>query len=74
VLRATTSGGPYTVVANNLPQTTTQYTVTGQTNGTPVYFTVEAVNSIGAIRSLEAAPTPTTRISSSSVRPSPAAT
>jgi hypothetical protein len=54
VLRASQSGGPYTTVVSNLSPTTTSFTVTGLTNGTPVYFVVEGVNSFGATRSLEA--------------------
>ena len=54
VLSATTSGGPYTTVASNLAANTTLYTVTGLTDGTPAYFAVEAVNSFGFNRSLEA--------------------
>lgn len=41
---ATTTGGPYSTGGTT---TTTGYTVTGLTNGTPYYFTVIAVNSAG---------------------------
>ncbi len=54
VLRATQSGGPYTIIAQNLPATTTSFTATGLTNGVPAYFTVEALNASNLSRSLEA--------------------
>jgi len=44
VKRATTSGGPYTAVAN---VSTTAYTNTGLTNGTTYYYVVSAVNAGG---------------------------
>ena len=44
VQRSTTSGGPYTSIAS---PTTTSYTDTGLTNGTPYYYVVSAVNSAG---------------------------
>ena len=44
VQRSTTSGGPYTTVAN---PTTTSYTDTGLSNGTTYFYVVAAVNSIG---------------------------
>jgi subtilisin family serine protease len=54
VLRATQSGGPYTIIAQNLPPTTTTFTATGLSNGVPAYFTVEALNTSNLSRSLEA--------------------
>ncbi len=54
VLRATQSGGPYTIIAQNLPATTTSFTATGLTNGVPAYFIVEALNTSNLSRSLEA--------------------
>src|SRR5204863_2155148 len=54
VLRASQSGGPYATVVSNLAPTTTSCTVTGLTNGTPVFFVVEGVSSFGVTRSLEA--------------------
>jgi hypothetical protein len=53
VLRATESGGPYVVVGANLAPTTTSFTASGLTNGVPAFFTVEAVNAAGVVRSLE---------------------
>ena len=44
VKRSTTSGGPYTQIAN---PTATTYTDTGLTNGTPYYYVVSAANSAG---------------------------
>jgi subtilisin family serine protease/fibronectin type 3 domain-containing protein len=54
VLRATDSGGPYVVAAANLAPSITSVTISGLTNGVPAFFTVEAVNGAGIIRSLEA--------------------
>ncbi|WP_273322502.1 fibronectin type III domain-containing protein [Vallitalea guaymasensis] len=45
IKRATTSGGPYTLVANNITSTT--YTDAGLTNGTSYYYVVSAVNTKG---------------------------
>ncbi|MGQ5390373.1 glycerophosphodiester phosphodiesterase family protein [Paenibacillus sp. M.A.Huq-84] len=45
VKRGTTSGGPYTVVANNVSNPT--YTDTGLTNGTTYYYVVTAGNAAG---------------------------
>jgi hypothetical protein len=42
--RATTSGGPYTQI---MAPTTTTYTDTSLANGTPYYYVVSAVNSVG---------------------------
>src|SRR5208283_2016346 len=42
VKRSTTNGGPYSTIAS---PTTTNYTSTGLTNGTPYYYVVTAVNS-----------------------------
>ena len=54
--RATTSGGPYTQIAN---PTATNYTNTGLTNGTPYYYVVSAVNSAGeSANSSQASATP----------------
>jgi len=44
VKRSTTNGGPYTTIAS---PTTAGYTNTGLTNGTPYYYVVTAVNSVG---------------------------
>jgi hypothetical protein len=44
VKRSTTSGGPYTQIA---APTTTSYTDTSVTNGTPYFYVVSAVNSAG---------------------------
>ena len=56
VKRATTSGGPYTQIAN---PTATTYTDTGLTNGTPYYYVVSAVNSTGeSANSSQASATP----------------
>ncbi|QMV43160.1 cellulase family glycosylhydrolase [Cohnella cholangitidis] len=46
VKRATTSGGPYTIVATGV--TATSYTNTGLTNGTTYYYVVSASNAAGA--------------------------
>ena len=44
VKRSTTSGGPYTKVSS---PTSPSYIDTGLTNGTPYYYVVTAVNSVG---------------------------
>ncbi len=44
VKRSTTTGGPYTQIAN---PTVASYTDTGLTNGTPFYYVVSAVNASG---------------------------
>jgi hypothetical protein len=54
VLRATQSGGPYTVIAPGLPASTTEYLDSGRSNGTPYYYVVEAANALGVNRSVEA--------------------
>jgi hypothetical protein len=46
VMRATSSGGPYSAIASNI--TDGSYTDTSVTNGTTYYYTVVAVNSAGA--------------------------
>ncbi|HPD32128.1 MAG TPA: fibronectin type III domain-containing protein [Phycisphaerae bacterium] len=57
VKRSTVSGGPYTVIANDI--TTTSYTNTGLTNGTTYYYVVSAANSEGeSPNSAEASATP----------------
>ena len=57
VKRATTSGGPYTVVAT---PTTTSHTDTGLTNGTTYYYVVSAVNASGeSANSSQVSATPT---------------
>jgi endo-1,4-beta-xylanase len=45
VKRSTTSGGPYTVIANNL--TATSFTNTGLSNGTTYFYVASAVNASG---------------------------
>jgi subtilisin family serine protease len=61
VLRASQSGGPYTVIASNLPASTTTFTASGLTNGVMSFFAVEGTNAFGVSRSLEAyaLPSPT---------------
>jgi len=57
VKRGTANGGPYTTVAS---PTTTTYTDTGLTNGTPYYYVVTAVNTAGESgNSNQATATPT---------------
>ena len=56
-MRATTSGGPYTTIAESL--TTTAYSDTSVTNVTTYYYVVAAVNSAGSsANSNEASATP----------------
>jgi autotransporter-associated beta strand protein len=56
VKNSTTSGGPYTTVANVI---TTSYTNTGLINGTPYYFVVSALNYNGeSTNSVEVTATP----------------
>ena len=43
--RSTTSGGPYTTIATNLPYL--NYSDTGLVNGMPYYYVVTATNSFG---------------------------
>jgi endo-1,4-beta-xylanase len=45
VKRSTTSGGPYTVIANNI--SATSFTNTGLSNGTTYFYVVSAVNASG---------------------------
>ncbi len=67
VKRSTTNGGPYTTVAS---PTTTSYTNTGLTNGTPYYYVVTAVNSAGeSSPSSQATATPAASVS---IPPTPA--
>src|SRR5208337_4391402 len=57
VKRSTTNGGPYTTVAS---PTTASYTNTGLTNGTPYYYVLTAVNTVGESNpSSQATATPT---------------
>src|SRR5208337_1832743 len=57
VKRSTTNGGPYTTVAS---PTTASYTNTGLTNGTPYYYVLTAVNTVGESNpSVQATATPT---------------
>jgi hypothetical protein len=58
VLRATTSGGPYSSIATNV--TTPSYADTSVTNGTTYYYVIQAVNSGGTSgNSNQASATPT---------------
>jgi len=67
VKRSTTNGGPYTTVAS---PTTTSYTNTGLTNGTPYYYVITAVNSAGeSSPSSQATATPAASVS---IPPTPA--
>jgi endo-1,4-beta-xylanase len=55
--RSMTSGGPYTVIANNL--TATSFTNTGLANGTTYFYVVSAVNANGeSANSAQASATP----------------
>ena len=59
VLRATTSGGPYTRIASLTQTTAAQYKDTGVTNRTTYYYVVQAVNQSGtSANSAEASDTP----------------
>ncbi len=61
VKRATTSGGPYTTVAEGVTSTT--YTDTGLTNGVTYYYVVAAVNIHGSsLDSAEVSVTPSTLV------------
>lgn len=56
VKRASASGGPYTTVAS---PTTTTFTDTGRTNGTPLYYVITAVNAGGeSVNSAQVTATP----------------
>jgi titin len=62
VYEGTSSGGESTTPINSspLPATATSYLAIGLTNGTPYYFTVEAINAVGSgAPSNEASATPT---------------
>jgi len=47
VKRSTTPSGPYTVISTAGSVTTTSYTDTGLSNGTPYYYVVSALNNLG---------------------------
>ncbi|HXU81913.1 MAG TPA: S8 family peptidase [Polyangia bacterium] len=54
VLRASESNGAFTVIASNLPSSTTTFTDPGRPNGVAAFYVVEAVAPTGVTRSLEA--------------------
>ncbi|HEY8937188.1 MAG TPA: RICIN domain-containing protein [Cyclobacteriaceae bacterium] len=59
VLRATTSGGPYTSIASWSNNTTALYTDASVTNGTTYYYVVAAINQSGtSANSAQASATP----------------
>ncbi len=52
VYRATTSGGPYTLVQTYTNNTTTSFANTGLTNGTTYYYVVRVWNLTGSVESV----------------------
>jgi autotransporter-associated beta strand protein len=64
VYRATSSSGPYTEIATNVPAAT--YTDTGLVNGTPYYYEVSGINNVG-----ESAPTAPVSVAPSATVPVP---
>jgi len=59
IKRATTSGGPYTQLAQLAAPTSTSYTDTSVTNGTAYYYVVSALDAAGeSVNSAQASATP----------------
>jgi fibronectin type 3 domain-containing protein len=63
VLRATTSGGPYTDIATWIANTYPSYIDTNVGNGTTYYYVISAINQSGvSANSVEVSATPTTSV------------